>query len=135
MLKSLFTLSICLLSFSLFAQTKTQFILIVRSKTNARPLAETIQTNFKHWQSYMDELAKSGKLASGYRPANDGETISGTNKATTKGLYAANDEVVSSFLIINAKDMDEAKEIAAKCPVFELDGSVEIRAVMNVAGR
>ena len=135
MLKSLFTLGICLLSFALFAQTKTQFILIVRSKTNARPSTEAIQTNIKHWQAYMGELAKSGKLASGYRPGNEGETISGTNKTITKGPYTANDEVVSSFLIINAKDMDEAKEIAAKCPVFELDGSLEIRAVMNVAGR
>ena len=73
-------------------------------------------------------------MANGYRPANDGETISGTNKTSTKGFYTANGEVISSFLIINAKDMTEAKEIAAKCPVFELDGSVEIRALMNVAG-
>lgn len=110
-------------------------MLIIRSKVNARPSAEAIQANIKHWQTYMGDLAKSGKLANGYRPGNNGETVSGTTKNTTKGFYSANGEVVSSFLIINAKDMDEAKEIAAKCPVFELDGSVEIRSLMNVAGR
>ena len=134
MLKSFFTLTICLLSLSLFAQSKTQLMLIIRSKANAKPSAEAIQTNIKHWQTYMGDLAKSGKLANGYRPGNDGETISGTNKTTTKGSYSSGGEVVSSFLIINAKDADEAREIAAKCPVFELDGSVEIRSLMNVAG-
>jgi len=134
MLKPLLTFAICLFAVSVFAQANQQFILIICSKANARPSQESIQTNIKHWQAYMGDLAKNGKIASGYRPANDGETISGSNKTSTKGFYTANGEVVSSFLIINTKDMTEAKEIASKCPVFELDGSVEIRALVNVAG-
>jgi len=38
-------------------------------------------------------------------------------------------------LIIKAENLEAAKAIANKCPVFELEGSVEVRAMMNVAGQ
>lgn len=137
-IKHLLMAIICLLSYSSFAQTspsaakQSQFILIIRSKADSKPSAEAIQINIKHWQEYMGNLSKNGKIAGGYRPGTDGETITESGKSV-KGPYVANGEVVSSFLIINAADMAEAKQIAAKCPVFELKGSVEIRPIQNTA--
>ena len=38
--------------------------------------------------------------------------------------------VVSSIFVINrARSMEEAAEIARKCPVYEMNGSVEVRAI------
>lgn len=112
----------------------SQFMLIVRFKADfVPPSADVIQKNIKAWQEYMGELGKSGKIAGGYRPGNGGETITGTAQTTKQGPYVANNELVSSFIIINAKDMDEARAIAKKCPVFEFNGSVEIRPIQNTA--
>ena len=83
----------------------------------------------------MGNLAQSGDLVAGYRPTNEGETISGKEKSTKPIPYVANDDLVSSVLIIKAKNLDSAKAIANQCPVFELGGSVEVRAMMNVAGQ
>jgi len=132
------SLTLALISLGVFAQNAPakaatqQYILIVRFRSDfVPPSGDVIAKNIKAWQDYMGELGKSGKIAGGYRPGNTGETISGTAQTTKTGPYIANNELVSSFLIINAKDMDEARAIAKKCPVFQLGGSVEIRQIQN----
>lgn len=122
-----------------FAQTSKvsdskQFLLIFRFKANfVTPSQDSVQANIRHWQEYMGNLGQTGKLVSGFRPSHEGETISGTAKTMQKGVYIANNELVSSFIIIKADSMDEAGEIAKKCPIFEFDGSVEIRPLLNTA--
>jgi hypothetical protein len=116
--------------------TKSQYLLIVRFKTDFKPAADTtISVNIKHWQVYMGGLAQSGKIAGGYRPSGDGATISGTQKVVSNSPYTSNNDLLSSILIINADDLDDAKAIAAKCPALELGGSVEVRPIMNTAGK
>lgn len=83
----------------------------------------------------MGNLAKSGDLVGGYRPASEGLTISGTEKSLKSSAYISDGELVSSILIIKAENMDAAKAIADKCPVYEFNGSVEVRPVMNTAGQ
>jgi hypothetical protein len=113
---------------------KQQFIFIIRSKADYTSFPkDSIQSNIKHWEAYMGNLVRTGKIAGGYRPGNEGETISGPGRASKKAFYAANGEVVSSFLIINAADLAEADQIAKQCPVFELGGNIEIRPIMNTA--
>jgi hypothetical protein len=115
---------------------KSQFLLIIRFKTDFKPTSDrTVKDNIKKWQDYMGGLAKSGNLVSGYRPATEGLTIAGTGKSMTSTGYVANGEQISSIIIINAANMDDAKAIAEKCPVFEFGGSVEVRPVMNTAGQ
>ncbi len=124
---------------TLVAQTKNgsskqQYLLIFRFKSNVVPSSqEAVQTNIKHWREYMGNLGQTGKLVAGFRPANEGKTITGSGKTIKEGAYIVNNESVSSFIIINAASMDEASEIASKCPIFEFDGSVEIRPVMQTA--
>ncbi len=123
---------------ALFAQNKvkTQYILIVRFKTDFKPASDdAVKANIKKWQDYMGNLVQSGSLVTGYRPTNEGLTISGSKKDLKPIPYVADGELVSSVLIINAVDMDAAKAIADKCPVFEFGGSVEVRSVMNIAGQ
>ncbi len=123
-----------------FAQQKTeiklQYLLIIRFKTDFKPETDTtVSVNIKHWRVYMGDLTQSGKIVGGYRPSGDGITISGTQKVITKTPYTANNDLVSSVLVINADDLNDAKAIAAKCPALELGGSVEVRPIMNTAGK
>ena len=127
-MKYLITVSFIFLSIVAFAQQKQgQYLLIIRSKVSIDASKEVIQSNIDHWTTWMTGLGTSGKLAGGYRPGNDGLTLTGKEHDLKKGTYTANGETVSSIIIINATDLNEAKNIAANCPVFELQGSVEIR--------
>lgn len=130
-------LLVCIASFAQQkAETKSQYLLIIRFKTDFKPATDTtVSVNIKHWQAYMGSLAQSGKIAGGYRPSGDGITISGTQKVLTNAPYTANNDILSSVLIINADDLNDAKAIAAKCPALELGGSVEVRPIMNTAGK
>jgi hypothetical protein len=140
MKKSLLIATFLLACLTSFGQQKSdgksQYLLIVRFKTDFKPATDsTISVNIKHWQAFMSNLALSGAIAGGYRPSGDGATISGTEKTVANGPYVANNDVLSSVLIIKADNMDAAKAIAAKCPALELGGSVEIRPMLNTAGK
>ena len=135
-----FILLSCLLFASLvsFAQAKTnsQYLFIIRFKADFKPASdEAVKTNIKHWQEYMGNLIQSGSLVIGYRPATEGLTISGNEKALKSTPYVANGELVSSVMVIKAVDMDAAKAIADKCPVFEFGGTIEVRPLMETAAR
>jgi hypothetical protein len=133
-MKYLFTITLCLFALGAFAQQKqNQYILIIRSKVNIKASSEVIKTNIQHWTVWMTDLGQHGKIAGGYRFPTDGATLTAADKAAKPTAYVAKGELVSSFLIINATDLFEAKQIAAKCPTFELGGDVEIRAIENTA--
>jgi len=116
------------------ADSSKQYMLIVRYKQPAAPFSqETIQNNIQHWNAYMGSLGQKGKIVQGYRPMQTGVTITGVQKATTNAPYVANGEMVSSFMIIKASSLEEATKIATECPILELDGSVEVRELMQLA--
>jgi hypothetical protein len=133
-MKRLLIIAFLFLTVTAFSQqNQNQYILIIRSKVPVKASQEAIKTNIDHWTAWMTDLGKNGKISGGYRPA-EGGVILGDNGQTVKdGAYIVNGEEVSSFLIINAADMAEAKAIAAKCPVYELQGNVEIREIRNTA--
>jgi len=142
-MKKYIILSIVFMSLvsSAFAQqaatlAKSQFLFIIRYNTNFKPASkEAVQNNIKKWQDYMGGLAKSGSLVNGYRPDNDGVTISGTGKSAKSTPYMSEGELVSSILIVKADNLDAAKAIAGNCPIFEFGGSVEVRPITDVAGQ
>jgi hypothetical protein len=91
---------------------------------------EEMQQHMQKWMTWITELSESGRMPERGRPLEDGgKTVRGTGKAVTDGPYAEKD-IVSGFLIINAKDIDEAVEVSKGCPIFEGDGAVEVRPVM-----
>ncbi len=57
----------------------------------------------------------------------DGQTL------TTDGPFAETKEALGGFYLLNCRDLDEALELAAKCPAATL-GSVEVRPVWDYAG-
>ncbi len=113
---------------NLFAQTDTtkEFILIVRYNPKMpQPTKEAITENIQHWNEFMGELAQKKQIVAGYRPTPEGQVI--TREASKDGAYYSNNESISSFLIIKAKNIDDAEKVAKKCPILSFNGSVEVR--------
>jgi hypothetical protein len=123
---------VCATTFSHSQDRTPQFLLIVRYTPGmATPSAEALNSNSQHWVAFMGGLAQSGELVTGYRSGTDGKTIFGVARMGKDGAYASDKEVVSSIIVIRAAGMDEASAIAQKCPIYEFDGSVEIRPVLQ----
>lgn len=137
MKKGFFLIALIFSAHCLFAQKNPtdslrNFLLIIRYKSDTnKPDTEKLKSNIQHWDVFIGELAQNGKLVNGYRPAAEGRTITGSAKTLKNAAYTKDGEEISSLFIIKASTLDEASIIAQKCPVYEMEGSVEIRPIVN----
>ena len=60
--------------------------------------------------------------------------LRGRDKVVTDGPYAESKDLVSGIVIVEAASLDEATEFAHGCPIFEYDGSVEVRPLLAMHG-
>jgi hypothetical protein len=93
---------------------------------------EAMQAHMQKWMHWMGELSKQGKFVGGEPLQREGKQITGSKMVITDGPFVEAKEVVGGYLIVNAKDMDEAVELSKGCPLFEVDGKVEVRPIMKM---
>ncbi|WP_298117514.1 YciI family protein [Flavobacterium sp.] len=132
-----FTLAIITMAtISSYAQSKDdgkteKFMLVFRGgdthpqNANSKEAKEYIQS----WITWMQDLGQKGILAGGENLERTGKQVSGKSKVVTDGPFIQDKEMINGYLIINAKDINEAVEIAKGCPIFKENGKVEVRQV------
>lgn len=85
--------------------------------------------------TYDDELIKSGHLiaAEALDSVHTATTVRVRNGkvSSTDGPFAETKEVLGGFVLINARDLDEAIQIASKIPLARW-GSIEVRPVLEL---
>jgi len=110
-----------------------KFILLFRggnthiSTANSQAAMDVIQK----WNDWMQGLAEKGILAGGDALQVSGKSVKGTKKIVSDGPYAEGNELVGGYLIVNAKNINDAIEISKGCPVLNEDGSVEVRPIQE----
>jgi hypothetical protein len=50
----------------------------------------------------------------------------------TDGPFAEANDIVGGYTLIEARDLDHAVELSKGCPIFELEGALEVRPVMKI---
>lgn len=93
---------------------------------------EQIQANMMKWKNWMDDLTKAGKMLAGEPLESGGRVLNGRARKVTDGPFAESKEVVGGYLVVSAASMDEATELGKGCPIFEHEGSVEVRPLMEM---
>lgn len=110
-----------------------KFILLFRggnthiSTANTQAAMDIIQT----WNDWMQGLAEKGILTGGDALQVSGMNVKSTKKVVSEGPYAVGNELVGGYLIVNAKDINDAVEISKGCPILNEDGSVEVRQIQK----
>jgi hypothetical protein len=110
-----------------------KFVLIFRggnthiSTAHSQAAMDVIRT----WNDWMRGLAEKGILAGGDALQVSGKHVNGSKKVVSDGLYAEGNEMVGGYLIVNAKDINDAVEISKGCPILDEEGSVEIRSIQK----
>lgn len=116
-----------------------KFMYIFRGGGYATPgllSATEIQQHLAKWNTWTNGLLAAGRHAGG-QPLEypvTGKTLRGRDRVVTDGPYAESKDLVSGTLVVEAASLDEAAELARDCPIFELDGSVEVRPVLVTPG-
>ena len=97
------------------------------------PEAESKQM-FGEYMQFTQDIKASGHFIAGdaLQPVHTATTVRVRNgkTTTTDGPFAETREQLGGYYLINAKDLDEATQIAARIPSSRI-GSIEIRPVMT----
>ncbi|SKC39402.1 Uncharacterized conserved protein [Ohtaekwangia koreensis] len=92
---------------------------------------EEQQAQMQKWFAWVEKLTKDNRYVAGEALIPGGKTLSGSKKTVTDGPFAEGKELAAGFFVIQAKDLDEATQLAKDFPDFDLNGSVEVREVMK----
>ena len=58
--------------------------------------------------------------------------MKGKQKTVTDGAFAEAKDVVGGYTLIEARDLEQAVELSKGCPIFEVEGAVEVRPVLKM---
>jgi hypothetical protein len=85
--------------------------------------------------AYDDELRRSGHhiVSNALQPVQTATTLRVRNGkvSMTDGPFAETKEILGGFILIEAKDLNEALKVAAKIPMARV-GSIEVRPVYEL---
>lgn len=114
------------------------FVFLFRSTDAGRREAmgspERAQKSLQTWMAWISELETSGHLKNRGQPLETGgKVVRGKQKEITDGPYVESKDLVLGFLVVQARDIEEAADLARGCPIVEGGGSVEVRPVMSFA--
>jgi len=98
---------------------------------NASPAEQ--QAGMMKWKVWMDGIAAQGESVGG-EPLHygDGKVLSGRAKKITDGPFAEAKEIVGGYLLVEGANLNEAAGLGKDCPIFENDGSLEVRTIMRM---
>jgi hypothetical protein len=94
---------------------------------------ERAQRSMQAWLAWIRELEAKGHLKNPGQPLDrSGKVVRGQKKMVTDGPYAEAKDLVLGFIIVEARDLEEALDLSLGCPMLDGSGSVEIRPVQNL---
>ena len=97
----------------------------------AKPSDEQMQAVMQQWQKWLKGLAAKGTYSGTNRLLPEGKTLKPGN-VISDGPYAEAKEMVGGYVIVKAKSLEQAVEIAKACPNLLYGGNVEVRSVMAI---
>jgi len=113
----------------------SEFVYLFRStpaeQREAMGSPEAAQRSMQAWMAWIRELEAAGHLKDPGQPLEaTGKVVRG-KELVTDGPYVETKDLVLGFLVVRARDLAEAVELARGCPIALGGGSVEIRPVMT----
>ena len=112
----------------------SEFVYLFRStdadRREAMGTPERAQNSLQGWLAWIRELEAGGHLKHPGQPlAATGTVVRGKPAVVTDGPYVEAKDLVLGFIVVEARDLAEAVELARGCPMLAGEGSVEIRPV------
>ena len=92
---------------------------------------EAMQAELDKWGQWIGGIAAQGKLVGTDALNHTGKIVKGSKHVVTDGPFIESKELVSGYLTLSANSIDEAVELSKGCPIYDIEGSVEVRPLMN----
>lgn len=109
-----------------------KFLYLFRGGMAGEQATNVPAEHMQKWMKWMESLTQKGIMVGGEPLQPVGKQVNGSKKVVTDGPFLEAKELVGGYLIVNAKDIDEAVEISKGCPIFEVDGRLEVRPIQKM---
>ncbi len=113
-----------------------KFLVLFREPDGRKDLHSEAETkkHAKNWAEWLSTHGKAGNLAGGSSLSLEGMLVIGCDAIVHNGIHRYGEEIVGGFLLLTAKNLEEATDITRSCPIYEFGGYAEVRAFMEQAG-
>jgi hypothetical protein len=91
---------------------------------------EEMQASLDQWGAWIGSIAAQGTFISSDALSPEGKVVAGSKKVVSDGPYAEGKELVSGYMLLEAGSEELALEAAKGCPIYDIEGSVEVRKLM-----
>ena len=108
-----------------------QFIVLMTENDNAwskTPPAEQ-ERLLKKYFAWVDELKKADRLRGGEPLGGPGRVLRMVGGKLVDGPFTETKEVLTGFFILEAKDLDQATDLAKGCPALGHGETVTVRPI------
>jgi len=95
----------------------------------ARMSQDEVKAHLGRWTEWMEALSAKGIWDGGEPLGAEAKVLKGPAATVTDGPYTEAKEAVSGYVILKTDTIEEAAEISRGCPLFEIDGVVEVRPI------
>ena len=109
----------------------SEFIYLYRGGRRAESPSEGEKV-MQRWVAWLQELGSKGHLKDRGQPLDAEGKVVRKQRTITDGPYAESKDIVAGYTVVEAKDLSQAAELASGCPIFDTDGLVEVRPVMQM---
>ncbi len=99
--------------------------------TEFRPSPEEMQAEMQKWNQWIAGIAAQGKFVGTEALMPFGKLVKANGSVVTDGPYTEGKEIIGGYSIVSAENLDEAIALAHGCPIFDVNGTVEVRPVVN----
>jgi hypothetical protein len=111
----------------------SDFVFLFRASRDEQQQAmgtpEHARQSMQAWLAWIRELESGGHLKHPGQPlAPEGRVVRGSKQLVTDGPFFEAKDLVLGFIVVEARDLAHATELARGCPMLVGSGSVEIRA-------
>jgi hypothetical protein len=91
------------------------------------------QKQSQKWVAWTKELGARGSLKERGNPLDpSGQVVGAGGKRVSDAPSAGNTDLVVGYMVVEARDLAHAVELASGCPIFETGGLVEVRPVTKM---
>jgi hypothetical protein len=111
-------------------------LLIYTAEASEPPSPEVRESEMKAYGVFTEDIRKRGLMQAGeaLEPTSTATTVrvQDGRTVTTDGPYAETKEALGGFYLVDARDLDEAIELAARIPAAK-HGAIEVRPIWEQA--
>ena len=111
----------------------SDFVFLFRSTPEGSHAAmgtpEAAQKSLQKWLEWIRGMEAKGHMKNPGQPLEPTGKVVRKDKMITDGPYAEAKDLVLGFMVVTAKDIDEASALAEGCPIVIGGGNVEVRPV------